>query len=98
MICRKGKESCRICGNEDTYVIWKEVIDNIPVENEFFLCHERGFFCRKYEGRDIVEGISFDPRTIPFKHQITRIRKALRKDRKLLEGLVITDHFPYKPP
>lgn len=97
MLCRKGKETCLICGNEDTYVIWKES-NNFLTENEFFLCHECGFFCRKYGDGNIVEGISFDPKIIPFKHQITRIRRVLKKDRKILEGLFITDHFPYKPP
>lgn len=94
----KGQEICPICNHKDTYVIWEEMIDNVPVENEFFLCHECGFFCRKHENGDMIIGITLDPRIIILKRQINILRKTLKKDRKILEGLCITDHFPYKPP
>lgn len=78
-------------------VIWKGIVDNVSVENEIFLCHECGFFCRKRENEDMVEGITFDSRKIVLKRQINIIRKTLKKNRKILEGLCITDHFRYKP-
>lgn len=91
------KEICPVCKHEDTYVIWKGIVDNVSVENEIFLCHECGFFCRKRENEDMVEGITFDSRKIVLKRQINIIRKTLKKNRKILEGLCITDHFRYKP-
>lgn len=97
MIQNKGKEECRVCGHKDTYVIWKESSDNALLENEFFLCHSCGFFCRKYSNKELVEGITVDPKIIPLRQQLNLIRRAIRKNRKALEGLAITDHFPYKP-
>lgn len=45
----------------------------------------------------MVEGITFDSRKIVLKRQINIIRKTLKKNRKILERLCITDHFRYKP-
>ena len=45
----------------------------------------------------MVEGITFDSRKIVLKRQIKKKKKTLKKNRKILEGLCITDHFRYKP-
>ncbi len=89
----KCKEFCPICKCENTQVCWTENKDMFLYENEFYLCHRCGFFFRKYGNGNIVNGVTFDPKKIPLKPQI----QAIRKHHTLMEGLLITDHFNYKP-
>lgn len=90
---RKEVEECPMCGRENTYAYWGGK-SKYGAPNSFYLCHRCGFFYREYEGEamDIIGGITFDPKKIPLKQQVS----AIRKHRAYFNGLVIRDHFDYR--
>lgn len=94
----KTTEECPLCSHNDTQVVWREKCDNKWVEREFFLCHYCGFFCHADENKELSQGITVDPKIIPLKQQLNAFRKIIKKNPQFLQGLVIRDHFKYKPP
>lgn len=90
----KMKDSCACCGHKNTRVSWQEEVNGILVDNDYYLCHWCGFYYHEYGGSTVIEGITFDPKKVPLKRQLS----AIRKNRQNYEGLIISNHRNYKPP
>lgn len=90
----KTKEKCACCGRENTRVSWLEDVNGVLVDNDYYLCHWCGFYHREYGGSTVIDGITFDPKKVPLRRQLS----AIRKHRQNYEGLIISNHRGYKPP